>query len=34
VSGTLISYVPSIVGPTGVIISASYPNIDSGTRTY
>ena len=33
VAGTLITYVPSIVGPNGVIVSASYPNIDSGTRT-
>jgi hypothetical protein len=29
----LVSYVPCIIGPGGIIASASYPFFDSGTRT-
>jgi hypothetical protein len=29
----LVSYCPSIIGPEGKIVSASYPPIDSGIRT-
>lgn len=30
----LTSYVPDIVGPSGVIVSASYPKLDSGPQSY
>ena len=34
VAGTLVSYVPSVVGPNGVIVSASYPSLTSGPQSY
>ena len=30
----LVSYCPSLVGPNGVIISASYPPLSSGLQSY
>ncbi len=30
----LVSYCPCIVGPNGVIVSASYPKLDSGPQSY
>lgn len=34
VAGTLQSYCPSIIGPSGVVVSASYPKLDSGPQSY
>jgi hypothetical protein len=30
----VVSYVPSIIGPTGIVVSASYPRFETGLQSY